>query len=366
MHRGPELRREMCQLCGGREVEATVFACDLFQECTIRSYGLRVDGAASARLPVCISCDRRYEPDPDARHVIIHNGQSPGDICVLTAAVRALHDAYPRKFVTAIDSPCPELWEFNKFSAHKIAADAQRVDATYSQVNSCNDRPVHFFQAMCDDLADSLQIARFSGDWRKPSILLSDAELVAPQQVAGRYWLVNSGIKRDFTAKRWNGFQEVVTRTRHRVNWVQVGSLEHDHRPLDGAVNLLGQTNLRELVRAVYHAEGVLCGVTALMHLAQWVDAPRKNTMPRRHGVVIGGGREPPSWFAYPGHHVFHTIGELSCCADGGCWKSRVTALNDGDEQDRNLCTNPSGDQGRCMALIDPELVSRLILRLAG
>nr|HQU44778.1 hypothetical protein [Pirellulales bacterium] len=75
------------------------------------------------------------------------------------------------------------------------------------------------------------------------------------------------------------------------------------------------------------------------------------------------GGREPVHWEQYPGHHYLHTIGALSCCATGGCWKSRVTALGDGDSKDRDLCEQPQAGHPRCMWLIRPEDVIRAVER---
>ena len=142
---------------------------------------------------------------------------------------------------------------------------------------------------------------------------------------------------------------------------MQIGSPEHDHRPIEGALNLIGQTDLRQLVRLVYHAQGILCGVTALGHLAHWVE--RKAEQPR-HAVIVAGGRESPHWFAYPGQQVLHTIGELPCCATGGCWRSRVTPLALYPEHNNSLCERPAGDVGACMTRIDPAAVAKLIRRL--
>ena len=49
------------------------------------------------------------------RRLILRNFQSPGDIVMLTAAVRDLHLAYPGQFVTDVRTSCPELWEHNPY-----------------------------------------------------------------------------------------------------------------------------------------------------------------------------------------------------------------------------------------------------------
>jgi ADP-heptose:LPS heptosyltransferase len=127
-------------------------------------------------------------------------------------------------------------------------------------------------------------------------------------------------------------------------------------------VDLRGQTSLRQLVRLVHHADGVVSAVSLLMHLAAAVEVRPKR--PRnRPCVVIAGGREPPHWVAYPHHQFIHTMGALPCCDDGGCWKSRTVALGDGDDKDRpgELCVDPVGGLPRCMDLITADEVIRRI-----
>ena len=106
-------------------------------------------------------------------------------------------------------------------------------------------------------------------------------------------------------------------------------------------LDLRGKTDLRQLVRLVHHAQGVLCPVTLHMHLAAAV--PVRAGMPRnRPCVVVAGGREPSQWEAYPHHQCIHTNGALPCCDNGGYWKSRVVPLGDGDAKDApdKLCVD--------------------------
>jgi len=84
----------------------------------------------------------------------------------------------------------------------------------------------------------------------------------------------------------------------------------------------------------------VICPVTMFMHLAAAVET-RPGRRQHRPCVVVAGGREPPHWEAYPHHRFLHTNGALPCCDDGGCWKSRVEPLGDGDEKDQSLCLRP-------------------------
>ena len=147
------------------------------------------------------------------------------------------------------------------------------------------------------------------------------------------YWIVAAGGKYDFTIKWWHfrRFQAVIDRFRDQIVFVQVGEAGHYHPPLEGVIDLRGKTTLRQLIHLVFRAQGVLCPVTLLMHLAAAVESG-PGVPPERPCVVVAGGREAPHWEAYPAHQFIHTVGALACCARGGCWRSRVMPLGDGDE----------------------------------
>jgi len=118
--------------------------------------------------------------------------------------------------------------------------------------------------------------------------------------VPERFWILIAGGKYDFTAKWWNpeSFQKVVDHFQGQITFVQCGESGHWHPPLNGVVNLIGKTPLRDFVRLMYHADGVLCPVTFAMHLAAAVET--KTGHPKhRPCVVVAGGREPAHWEAY-------------------------------------------------------------------
>lgn len=168
--------------------------------------------------------------------------------------------------------------------------------------------------------------------------------------------------------KWWNpqSYQSVVDYFQNAIQFVQVGEKSHWHPPLKGSLNLIGQTNLRDLIRLIYHSSGVVCPVTFGMHAAAAI--PMKKTPPiNRPCVVIAGGREPAQWEAYPHHRFLSTNGALDCCDNGGCWKSRCQKIGDGDEKDyKDLCLYPDQIRSdlvipRCMSMIKPTDVIRAI-----
>lgn len=305
------------------------------------------------------------------RKLVLRSFQSPGDVLMLTAAVRALHEAAPGQFLTDARTSCPALWENNPLITplEEGAPGVEALDMHYPLVHHSNQYPFHFIHGYPQFLEGRLglrvPLRRFKGD-----VYLSPQEKASPPPggVRGRYWVLVAGGKYDFTAKWWapERFARVVEHFRGRVSFVQVGEAGHWHPPVPGAVNLVGKTSTRDLVRLVYRAEGVLCPVTFAMHLAAAVEAP-PGAPPLRPCVVVAGGREPAHWEAYPGHQFVSNNGALPCCAEGGCWRSRCQTVGDGDDKDRrDLCllpvqVSPSLRIARCMDLISAEEVIRRV-----
>lgn len=311
------------------------------------------------------------------KKLILKNFLSPGDIVMLTAAVRDLHRCYPKQYLTDVRTSCSQLWEHNPHITPIPDDDpeAQTLLCEYPLIHKSNTVPHHFIEGFIHHLNDKLGL-HIRPTEAKGDIHLSDQEKAWFSQVRelwGQdipFWIIVSGGKFDFTAKWWDPkrFQKVVNHFRGKVVFVQVGEKGHSHPALEGVVDLRGKTDLRQLVRLVYHSQGVLCPVTSLMHLAAAVEV--NGGRPRnRPCVVVAGGREPAQWEAYPHHQFIHTNGALPCCDQGGCWKSRVKPLGDGDEKDRpeNLCVDVVKDLPRCMDMITPkEVVRRMELYFDG
>jgi ADP-heptose:LPS heptosyltransferase len=289
---------------------------------------------------------------------------------MLTAAVRDLHRCHPRRFVTDVRTSCPALWEHNpNLTPLREGRGVRLLDCHYPLIHHSNQRPVHFLLGFVEDLNEQLgtriQTTTFKGD-----VYLSAAEKTRPSPIATLtgsdlpYWIIVAGGKFDYTIKWWHfrRFQRVVDHFVDRIQFVQVGETGHHHPPLGGVIDLRGRTSLREMVLMMHHAQGVLCPVTFLMHLAAAVET-RPGRPPQRPCVVVAGGREPPHWESYPHHQFLHTVGALPCCATGGCWKARIVPLGDGDEKDgpKHLCVDVVNGLPRCMDMITPEDVVRRI-----
>ena len=301
--------------------------------------------------------------------LLLRNHQSPGDVLMLTAAVRDLHRAHPGRFLTAIDTSCPQLWDHNPNVVHrKVLGRPDRViDCEYPLVHESNRRPYHFLHGFAQDLECKLRVPVPLTEFRS-EVFLSEREMRQPSAVeraghTGPYWVLVAGGKYDFTTKWWNpdSFQSVVDHFAGGIRFVRCGDTSHWHPPLRGVVDLVGATNLRHLIRVIWGADGVVCPVTLAMHLAAAVP-PRSGAPRLKPCVVIAGGREPAHWEMYPNHQFLHTLGSLNCCTSGGCWKSRCVPLGDGDANDQDLCAQPVRVRedlwiAGCMQMITPRRV---------
>lgn len=276
---------------------------------------------------------------------------------MLTAAVRDLHTAHPGQFYTNVVSSCPDIWEHNP-NVRPVGDEGELIHCSYDPRELAH-TGLHFVHAFRLDLERQLGVQIPQGPLHG-DIHISHEELAMPCPINGPFWLVNAGVKQDFTCKQWGRFQEVVDELLGQLQFVQVGAAEHLHPALNGVIDLRGKTTVRELIRLVHHSDGALCGVTALMHLAAAV--PVREGRPERACVVLGGAREPPAWEAYKNHQFLSNVGSLPCCAERACWKSRTVALNDGAEHDAKLCAQPV-EIGpgmfvpKCMDLIATEAV---------
>lgn len=311
--------------------------------------------------------------------VVISNYQAPGDIVVLTGAVRDLQRNNPGKFEVSVQTTAQELWHGNGYLS-KVQCDGSTkyVKAEYPLIHRSNSGPYHFHDGFCDFLEQALSV-RITDRWCRGDVYVTDEErkwISQVHEVTGkdsRYWIVVNGGKFDFTAKWWDParMQKVVEQMSD-VLFVQVGESGHQHPALRGpnVIDLRGKTNVRQIVRLVYHSSGVICPVTFLMHLAAAVPVrPEKvGGRKRRPCVVIAGAREPMRWEAYTSHAYLHTCGVLPCSGEGGCWKSRVEKRRDGEKHDDSVCMNPVKTASgavipRCLHLIETRHVVEAIRR---
>lgn len=299
------------------------------------------------------------------RKLILKTYLSPGDLCTLTAAIESLHATYPGQYATDVRTACDEIFDNNPHVSRLRDDEGEWIEMHYTALlEQCDAVPHPFIGGYCHHLGAALGVP-LELTTNRPHLYLSDDEKEWMNQVEEhfthkptKFWLVNAGVKTDFTLKQWpvEYYQEVVDHLRGKVQFVQVGSAEHDHPDLKGVINLVGQTDTRQFIRLAYHAQGGVGPITFLQHLCAAFEKPY---------VALLGGREPVTWVQYPLQTTLHTLGKLPCCRTRSCWRSRVVPLNDGSEQDGSLCELPilgmERPVGKCMAIITPPDVIRAI-----
>lgn len=303
--------------------------------------------------------------------LFLKQSQSPGDILTLTSAVRDLKKSHP-EYQINVKTSAQDLWEHNPYLDHSVTEqNADKViQMHYPLIHQSTQGQYHFIHGFRMYLEEQLKIRIPAGPFCV-DVHLSQQEMDDPYitNIVGDqpFWIIDAGHKPDFTCKFWEfaRFQEVVNRTAGKIRWVQIGSKDHNHKPLENVINLIGKTTHRQLISLMYRASGVLTPVSYPMHLAtmQWKGHPNDHHRPC---VVIAGSREPSVWEAYTCHQYIHNCGALPCARNGACWKSRIEKLNDGSKQDESLCICPvktsSGQTiPRCLDMITVEEVVKRI-----
>lgn len=280
---------------------------------------------------------------------------SAEEAVLLTAAIRDLHRCYPGEFQTSVDTNFPAFWQNNPYGSQlkyidetteviqcKLPALADRNTLAHHAIHS-------FIDLFNDRLGLQVRMTACAGDIRLSGDEKSWASQVA--EIVGEeipYWIVVARGDRAQPLKNWGRakFQRVIDHFGGKIQFVQIGDVGHPR--LEGVVDFRGQTDLRQLIRLMYHSQGVVCPPSVHMHLAAAVEDKLGN-VGRRQCVVIAGGLESVHWSGYPQHQYIHRIGMLPCCLRGGCWKSRLIPRADGRD---DFCVDVVRKTARCMMTI--------------
>jgi len=97
----------------------------------------------------------------EATKLILVNKQSPGDIVMLTAAVRDLHKCYPDRFITDVRTPCPHLWENNPHitTLNEDDPEVTVLKCEYPLIHRSNQTPHHFIHGFTQFLNQRLDLS---------------------------------------------------------------------------------------------------------------------------------------------------------------------------------------------------------------
>jgi ADP-heptose:LPS heptosyltransferase len=299
--------------------------------------------------------DRR-NVDPAKRRIRLTYYQCPGDTLASVPALLSLKQAFPGLELDCIGGKSEDLFQHSPlFTSFKTPDLTIKMENPL--VNISGQAPISFAQSYHRLLEDRLGLA-FPLLHNKPEVWLSDEEK-AWQSPWGEYWLLcRPGAKKDYTVKRYGNqqLQEVVDRLRGKVQFVQIGEKHHEHKPLEGVVDMIGKTSVRECVRLAYHAKGILCGESFPYHLGIAVNRPT---------VCLASAWLSKQWITYPTGTVLGKWGHLECCAGGTCGAKRIIALKDGSDKDKSLCksvdTTFNEPLPKCMTMISVDEVVRAV-----
>jgi|GEM_PF-1886325 len=301
----------------------------------------------------------------DKEKVVLVNDLSPGDILIMSVAIRSLYKAYPNKYMIDVRSPCNEIFNNNPYIQKIPISNNAKVNEAIEKLKKNDNLPpilvedtkyiishyplIHISGMSGLPFADGhrmflaqklgIEIPRTG---MKPDIFFSNEELALPRQIKGKYWLINAGIKNDYTLKYYPYYQEVVNLLKDKIQVVQVGHTAHNHPLLDNVLDLRGKTNLRQLFLLSKYAEGAICPVSLQMVIMASLSKPC---------VVVAGAREGVRWQLNPDHRFLYTNGAIKCAKYDGCWRSKIEE-----------CTFKSSEGNpMCMELIRPEDIARAV-----
>lgn len=266
----------------------------------------------------------------------------------MTRAVADLKETYP-DYEIDVRSPCPEIWENNSnLTPLKESDDEVEVfDISYNDINVSGRDGLHFTDAFRHDIEAKLGVEIIKSEIR-PEVHISQLEKTWINQVEtefkykGPFWLINAGHKPDNALKqypKWQEFSDLFNDYfKGTVRLVQIGHRAHKHARLNGVFDLVGKTDLRQLIRLAYWSEGTIGPLSFQFVLAAGLKKPH---------VVVAAGKEGVRWHIYPDGRFLYTNGALECCKSDGCWKGG----SNGE------CKDLVNGVPRCFLLIEPYMI---------
>ncbi len=283
------------------------------------------------------------------RKIILRNGQSPGDVLTMTRAVADFANSYP-DFLIDVRSPCAEIWENNPW-LHPLDENDEGVeqfDIGYDAIHQSGITGIHFADGFRLDIEKKLDV-EILATGILPELWISDEEKSWINQAEvefgwkDKFWLLNAGSKPDNALKQYHRWQEVVDiLTRffdNRIKIVQIGHETHNHPELTGTLNLVGKTDLRQLIRLCHWSEGTIGPISFQFVMAAALQKPY---------VCVAAGKEGVRWHLYPHGRYLYTNGCLECCEWDGCWRGGG----------HTKCLTMENGAPKCFSMIKPYMIA--------
>ena len=295
--------------------------------------------------------------------LILSQHQCPGDILMLTAAVRDLKAGFPSIHID-VRTKYPYLWENNPYIEKITDREVKIYPIGYKTPHQSPNSPdrEHFIYAFHHSLEQLFDIKIKKGDGF-PDIWLKEEDKLPIIDTNKPVLLINAGSKADFPIKQWplDYFQTVIDVCGEKYTVVQIGeTISAKHKPLKGVINMINKTPGRLIVQLMYQAAAVVTGVSFPMHL--WAAVNHADDGNRKC-VVLAGNREDYFWEKYPGADYL-SAGCKWVAAEEGCWKRNLPPVF---KTTKELCTNPvrlddSHYYANCVGKISPESVIECLI----
>ena len=286
------------------------------------------------------------------RKVILRNGQSPGDLIVWTRAIGDLTKSYPN-YKIGIECPAMEIFENSPriTQLDKNDPEVEVFNIEYPEIHVSGWNGLHFSDAWRHDMEKKLGVP-IKKTGIRPELWISDEEKGWWNQVHCEfnddcpYWIANFGYKPDNELKHYPYPQEVVDlfnkKFQGKVKLVTIGHKDHIHPKLKGVLDLVGKTDLRQLIRLAFHSHGSVGPISLQFTLSAAFGSP---------AVVIAAGKEGPRWHEFNWIRWLTTVGELECAKFDGCW------LGGQKGTCQDLVETDKGKVPRCFEMIKPYMI---------
>lgn len=295
-----------------------------------------------------------------SRKIILRQGQSPGDILTFTRALADFKLSYP-DYQIDVRTPAKEIWDNNPrlTPLDEKDNDVEIYTIGYDEINISGWSGLHFSDAFRHDIEKKVGV-KIKKTGIRPELWLSKEELSWYNQAHcdlgwnGPYWIINAGRKPDNELKQYHRWPEVVDLLNEyfkgKIKIVQIGHKDHIHPPLKGTLNLIGKTDLRQLIRLTYWAHGTIGPISLqfVMSAAAW-NEDFNNFQP---SVCVAGGKEGVRWHLYPHVRYLYMNGALPCAKWDGCWL--------GGKQ--GLCKAIEKGVPRCFRMTKPHMIADAVI----
>ena len=211
--------------------------------------------------------------------ITLHLPHALGDVVVMSAVVRDIELAYPGRYSIFTTGHFQSLWKnFPNVTPASLPGRGRFIDMSYqhkidqARAGSKKHFLTSFYEIVEEKLGIKIPMTKASGH------LLITPGVTSP--VSGKYWVSAPGGKTDLTTKIWlpSRHQKVVDILASKgIRCVQAGGnfAEHVNPILTNVTQALNATrDIEDFFALIAGAEGVICGITSLMHIAAVFDKP--------------------------------------------------------------------------------------------